>query len=201
MSLSNSRRTWGWRPAIALIVGAVVVSAALPALFDVIEDADPAATVPPDLRAALGPDLFQRLVPRALPVPDTTYSSGSDAVCDFRSDDRTVPRADTYGFLHVRVLRYGRIGWHSGADRAAEAHAWSCDASAIGGLFRDTSNLGDEACLAVQDEGEGGTASGSAVVRRGADVFWVDYYTHPGTAAEAERAVTDTVSAALTAVP
>ncbi|MRH89257.1 hypothetical protein GFY24_17685 [Nocardia sp. SYP-A9097] len=109
--------------------------------------------------------------------------------------------SNTYGFLHVRLLRYGRVGWSSGSDLASDALAESCENTAIGGRFQGAHGLGDEACVAYQDEGAGGTGFGSAILRRGADLVWVDYYTNPGTTDQARRAVTDVALAALAGVP
>jgi hypothetical protein len=186
---------------MAAVVLVIAGSAFLPKLLDAINDADPSAAAPPDLCAAIGPALFERLVPDGVPVTEAIYSSGSDAACEFRTANNSQVGSDTYGSLQVRLLRYGRSGWNSGPDVASDALTESCDNTAIGGRFHGARGLGDEACVAYQDEGKGGTALGSAVVRRGADLFWVDYYTHPGTVGQAEQAVTDVASASLAGVP
>ncbi|MEV2221574.1 hypothetical protein AB0E01_17040 [Nocardia vinacea] len=170
-------------------------------ILSMYEESHSAAAAPPDLCAAIGTGLFEHLVPEGVPDPKGTYSSGSDAACQYRTAaDRSID-SDTYGFLGVRLLRHGQVGWDSGADRAADALTSSCANTALAGQLHTTSSLGDAACTAYNDEGKDGTATGSVVVRRGADLLWVDYYTHPGTARQAQQAVTETTLAALAGVP
>ncbi|MVU78963.1 hypothetical protein GPX89_17130 [Nocardia sp. ET3-3] len=177
----------------------IAASAFLPKLLDTIDAADPPAAAPADLCAALGQALFERLVPYGVPQTQTIYSTGPDAACDHRTPNNRQADPDAYGSLHVRLLRYSRVGWHSPSGRASHAFAESCDNSAIGGSFQHTSGIADEACVAYQEESDSG--SGSAIVRRGADLFWVDNQTHLGTVDSARRAVADVVSAFLAAVP
>ncbi|WP_433712572.1 hypothetical protein ACQP2U_41245 [Nocardia sp. CA-084685] len=169
-------------------------------LLSTYEESHPAAAAPPDLCAAIGTGLFEHLVPDGVPEPEGTYSSDSDAACQYRTaKDRPID-SDTYGFSRVRLLRHGQVGWDSGADRAADALASSCANTSLAGQLHTTSSLGDGACTAYNDEGKDGTATGSAVIRRGADLLWVDYYTHPGTAGQAQQAVTEVTLATLAAV-
>ncbi|MFE3701563.1 hypothetical protein ACFXO7_27265, partial [Nocardia tengchongensis] len=179
----------------------VVASAFIPDVLDAIDAADPAAAAPPDLCAAIGPALFERLVAHGVPRTESNFSSGSDAACDYRTPDDRQFGSDTYGFLHVRLLRYGRVAWHSGADLASDALESACDGTAVAGRFRNARSLGDEACTASREEDNGATGFASAIVRRGADLLWVDYYAHPGTIDQAEHAVPEVVLAALAAVP
>ncbi|WP_433196761.1 hypothetical protein ACQP1G_45160 [Nocardia sp. CA-107356] len=164
------------------------------------EESHPPAAAPPDLCAAIGPGLFERLVPDGVPEPKAIYSSGPDAACQYYTTKDRPIGPDTYGFLGVRLLRYGQVGWDSGADRAADALVSSCGNSALAGQFHTASGLGDAACAVYNDEGKDGTAMGSAVVRRGADLFWVDFYTHPGTARQAQQSVAEIAVAALAGV-
>lgn len=180
----------------AVIVGGVF----LPNLLDAFDNAHPAAAAPPDLCAAIGPALFERLVPNGAPLTGATYSSGSDASCDYMTANNRSVGHDEYGDLHVRLLRYGRIAWNSGADRASDTVGKDCDGSSMAGRFHRLKALGDEACTAYSDEGQGGVAYGSAVIRRGADVLWIDFYTHPGTADQARQAVTEVASASLAGI-
>ncbi|MEV0463615.1 hypothetical protein AB0I30_13805 [Nocardia tengchongensis] len=169
--------------------------------MDAIDDADPPAAAPHDLCAAIGTALFERLVPGGIPLTETTYSSGSDAGCDYRTANGGQVGSNSYGSLHVRLLRYGRVGWYSGSDRASHALAESCDGTGASGRFHGVPGLGDESCSAFEDEGADRTGRGSAIVRRGSDLFWVDYYTHPGTGDQAERAVTEVALASLAGIP
>jgi hypothetical protein len=164
------------------------------------EKSHPPAAVPPDMCTAIGTDVFERLVPHGVPETGSTYSSGSDASCAYATTSDRSAGPDTYGFLRVRLLRYGQIGWTSGPDRASAALRDSCDDAAVAGQLHGASGLGDQSCAAYRDEGAGGTALGSAVFRRGADLFWVDYYTHPGTADHAAQAVAEVATAALAGI-
>ncbi|MGV9663761.1 hypothetical protein [Nocardia niigatensis] len=140
-------------------------------------------------------------MPHSAPLTEAIYSSGSDAACDYHTpNDRRIGSDAAYGRLHVRLLRYGRVGWHSGSDRASDALARSCDGTPVAGRFHSARGLGDEACVTYQDDAANDTDFGSAIVRRGADLFWVDYSTHPGTAGQAERAVTEVVMASLAGI-
>lgn len=195
------RRRLGCLTALGAVLVVIAGSAFLPKLLDAIDAADPPAAVPPDLCVAIGPALFERLVPDGVPLTEAIHSSGSDAACDYHTPNDRQIGSDNYGSLHVRLLRYGRVGWHSGAYLASDALARSCDGTAVGGRFHGARGLGDEACVAYQNQGAGDTALGSAVIRRGADLFWVDYYTHPGTVDQAERAVTEMALAALAGIP
>lgn len=197
---SVSPRRWGCLLPLAVVVLMFGGFALYMKLLSMYEDSHPAAAAPPDLCAVIGTGLFERLVPDGVPEPKATYSSGSDAACEYYTAKSRPIRSDTYGFLGVRLLRHGQVGLDSGADRAAEALASSCANTALAGSLHTTSSLGDAACAAYNDEGEDGTATGSAVVRRGADLLWVDYYTHPGTAGQAQQAVTETTLAALAGV-
>ncbi|KAA8888608.1 hypothetical protein F3087_16585 [Nocardia colli] len=194
------RRPWGCLLPLAIMVLVVAGFAVYLKLQSKSEQSHPAAAAPPDLCAAIGPAMFERLVPSGVPDTKASYSSGSDAACDYSTADGRPVGSDTYGYLHVRLLRYGQIGWKSGADLADDAQTSACAGSASAGPYHGASGLGDKACAVYSDEGPGGTAHGSMVMRRGADVFWVDYYTHPGAANRAERAVTEVAQAALAGV-
>ncbi|MFG1792660.1 hypothetical protein [Nocardia sp. NPDC049149] len=194
------RRRWGYvLPLVAgvlCLAGLVVYST----VHGKAEQSEPPAAAPPDLCLAIGPTTMARLVPDGVPETASNYSTGPDAACIYSTADGRPVGSTDYGYLRVRLLRYGRIGWDTGAERAAKALAESCESTATAGQFLRTRAFGDEACAAYSDVGDGGTAHGSAVVRRNADLFWVDYYTHPGTENDAQRAVTEVVSAALTGV-
>lgn len=194
------RRPWGCLLPLAIMVLVVAGFAVYLKLQSKSEQSHPAAAAPPDLCAAIGPALFERLVPFGARDAGASYSTGSDAACGYRTAKDTPIGSDTYGYLQVRLSRHGQIGWKSGSDHAADVHASACAGNATAGPFRGASGLGDKACAVYTDEGSGGTGLGSTVVRRGADVFWVDYYTHPGTANQAERAVTEVAQAALAGV-
>ncbi|NKY25009.1 hypothetical protein [Nocardia gamkensis] len=187
---------------LPLTVGILVVLgfAASLAIQARVERAHPPAAAPADLCAAIGPALFEQLVPDGVPSPGGSYSSGPDAACSYRTADSRPSGSDAYGLLDVRVLRYGQVGWDSGAERAGAALATSCRGTAAAGQLHSDGALGDEACSAYSAEGERGTAYGSAVVRRGADLFWVDYYTHPGTAEQVRQGVTAVSLACLAGV-
>ncbi|WP_330251677.1 hypothetical protein OG874_36985 [Nocardia sp. NBC_00565] len=200
MPSSTSPRLMGCLLPLAAVILMVGGFAAYVKLLSWYEDSHPPAAAPPDLCAAIGSGLFERLVPDGVPESKAIYSSGPDAACEYyTAEDRPIG-SDSYGFLGVRLLRYGQVGWDSGAERAADALVESCAGSSVAGQFHTTSGLGDAACAVDSDEGEGGTGKGSAVVRRGADLFWVNFYTHPGTAEQARQAVTETALAALQAV-
>lgn len=197
---SASSRPWGCLLPLAAVVLVFAVLGLYVKLLSMYEDSHQAAAAPPDLCAAIGIGLFERLVPDGVPEPKGIYSSGSDAACQYHTAENRPITSDAYGFLGVRLLRHGQVGWDSGADRAADALASSCANTALAGQLHTASSLGDAACTAYNDEGKDGTATGSAIVRRGADLLWVDYYTHPGTARQAQQAVTETTLAALTGV-
>ncbi|WP_433657748.1 hypothetical protein ACQPW1_38890 [Nocardia sp. CA-128927] len=201
MPPSAPRRLWGCLLPLALMVLIVAGFAVYLKLQARSEESHPPAAAPPDLCAAIGPALFERLVPFGVPETASIYSSGSDAACAYSTADGRPIGSNTYGFLRVRLLRYGQIGWDSGADRAADALTSACKSSASAGQFHPSSGLGDSSCAVYSDPDQGGTAHGSVVFRRGADLFSIDYYTHPGTAEQAERAVTEVARAALAGVP
>lgn len=187
-----------------LVVGGVVVAAfALLGIYvkvvDAVERAHPAAAAPPDLCAAVGTSLFERLVPDGVPLADANYSSGSGAACDYVTADRAASGSEMYGSLHVRLLRHGQVNWDTGDERASHYLAQLCAASPMAGKFAPTDAFGDEACAVATADG-GGTAYGSAVVRRGADLFEVGYYLHPGSASQAQGALGEAVTAALAGV-
>ncbi|MEV4237824.1 MULTISPECIES: hypothetical protein [unclassified Nocardia] len=197
---STPSRRWGCLlplAAVVLMFGGFALYLKLGSMY---EQSHPAAAAPPDLCAAIGTSLFERLVPDGMPEPSAIYSSGSDAACQYYTDKSRPIGSDTYGFLGVRLLRYGQVGWDSGVDRAADALVSSCANNALAGQFHSVSGLGDAACAVYNDEGKDGTAYGSAIVRRGADLLWVDYYTHPGTATQAQQVVTEIMLAALAGV-
>ncbi|MEU0503697.1 hypothetical protein [Nocardia sp. NPDC005998] len=98
--------------------------------------------------------------------------------------------------MDVRLRRHDQVSRDSGADRAADALASSCANTALAGSLQTATSLRDAACTAYNDGRKDGTAYGSAVVRRGADLLWVEYYTHPGAAGQAQQAVTETTLAA-----
>ncbi|QLY29342.1 hypothetical protein H0264_29310 [Nocardia huaxiensis] len=175
----------------------VAASAMLPKLLDWYDDRHPAAPAPADLCITVGVGLFERFVPAAQRDTSATYSSGSDARCAYR--ENSTAGTDEYGLLQVRLLRYGQIGWNSGADLAADAIDFGCESASIAGQFRDSTGLGDEACTAYTDEGEGGVAYGAAVIRRGADLIQIDYYRHPGSSGQALAAVNEVARALLAA--
>ncbi|MFD3704882.1 hypothetical protein ACFWUP_17230 [Nocardia sp. NPDC058658] len=161
------------------------------------ERSEPAAAVPPDLCAVIGPALFERAVPFGERMPAASYSGDSDAACEFHTADNHPIGVDEYGNLKVRLLRYGRIWWISGADQASKALASWCDGSAMMGRFVPGAGLGDESCNADGDDGE--TAASSVVVRRGADLIWVDHYRHPASASDTRRTVREVAAATLAA--
>ncbi|MFE7746716.1 hypothetical protein [Nocardia sp. NPDC057455] len=183
-------RRWGCLFPLGIWILVILGFAAYLALQARSERAHPAAAAPADLCVAIGPALFEQLVPHGVPLPGGSYSSGPDAACSFRTGQSRPFGSDAYGLLDVRVLRHGQVGWDSGADRAAAALASSCRNTAAAGRFQSDRGLGDDACSAYSAEGEGGTAYGSAVIRRGADLFWIDYYTHPGTTDQVRQGVT-----------
>lgn len=160
----------------------------------------PPAAAPADLCSAIGIPVFERLVPAAARVTEATYSSGGDAACYYITRD-SPPGNDGYGLLHVRLLRYGGFFWRSGTARASNALDHVCDGPAVAGQLHDATGLGDEACAADSDEGPGGTGASSVILRRGADVIWIDYSRHPATTAQTQQAVVDVAMAALAGVP
>ncbi|WP_067659510.1 hypothetical protein [Nocardia harenae] len=175
----------------------IVVAALVPTVLDAVADDDEPAAAPPDLCAAIGVTVFERWVPAALPVPEATYSSGPDAACDYRSD----PRSNTAsGSLHVRLLAHGRFAWRSGADRASRALAAACEATTASGPLRETESLGRPACVAYQEDTAADIGSGSAVIRDGADLYWIDYVAGPGSIDRVREAIADVASAALSRV-
>lgn len=200
MPPSTPRRRWGCLLPLTVAILVVAGFAGYLKLQAWSERSHPPAAAPADLCAAIGPTLFEQLVPDGVRQTESIYSSGSDAACDYSTADNRPIGSDMYGFLHVRLLRYGQVGWDSGADRASAALAHSCKGTAVAGQFHGASGLGNEACTVYSEEGQGGTAHGSAVVRRGADLFWVDYYRHPGTAQQARQAVTEVALASLAGV-
>ncbi|GIG70449.1 hypothetical protein [Phytomonospora endophytica] len=189
-----------WGCLIPLVV-VVVVGAAFAVYLLVQRDAErdhpPAAA--PDLCVVLG-DLPVRLVPHDEVEAEATYTSGPDASCVHSTADGRPAGSEDYGFLRARLLRYGQIGFTSGPDRAGETFVSECAAGFTAGPSSGLPGLGDEACAAYSDEGEGGTAHGSVVARRGADLFWVDYYVHPGAAEQAGEAVAETARTLLAGV-
>ncbi|WP_157172331.1 hypothetical protein [Nocardia pneumoniae] len=199
MTSSTSRRRWGCLLPLATVILLVVGFAGYLALQARSERSHPAAAAPADLCEAIGPAVFERSVPDGVPQRESNYSSGSDAACVYSTADSRPPTSGMYGFLRVRLLRYGQVGWDSGAERAAAALADSCAATAVAGQFQSASGLGNEACTAYSETDQDGTAHGSAVIRRGADLIWVDYYRHPGTADQARQAVTEVALASLAA--
>ncbi|MEU4601153.1 hypothetical protein [Nocardia sp. NPDC023988] len=184
---------------VAAVVVVIALSAALPVALDRWTRAHPSAPAPADLCAAIGVARFERWVPAGVPDPGSTYSSGSDAMCTYRTPSDGPGHADAYGYLQVRVLRYGDIGSTSGTERAAEALEFGCGNTAMAGSFRPHEGFGDDACLATGDSGDD-TAAGSMVIQRGADLISVDHYRHRATPRFAQMAVEDVTAAALVAV-
>ncbi|MFC9892086.1 hypothetical protein ACFVMC_00190 [Nocardia sp. NPDC127579] len=181
---------------VITVVLFVVLSVFGEKIMDAVNESDPAADAPPDLCAAIGTTLFERLVPDGVADTETNYSTGRDARCAYRTADGSrSSTSDTYGFLEVRLLRHGRFAWKSRSDVASEAFVSACGNTKIGGKLQGEHGLGDEACTAYTQDGA--TAIGSAVIRRGADLFWVDYYTHPGSGPQVRSAMTEVVSASL----
>ncbi|MFE6858090.1 hypothetical protein [Nocardia sp. NPDC057668] len=193
---STFRRRLLWAVAVVVLVFAAL--GIYVKVVAAVERARPAAAAPPDLCAAVGTSLFEKLVPEAVPLADANYSSGPGAACDYVSA-RGGSGSEMYGSLHVRLLRHGQVNWDTGSERAAAYLADLCRATAMGGKFSATTAFGDEACAVSTVDG-GGTAYASAVVRLGADLLSVNYYVHPGGAAQAQRAVEETVAAALEGV-
>lgn len=192
------RRPWG----CLIPLAAVVVIGAGFAVYLLVQreaERDHPAAAAPDLCAVLG-GLPGRLVPHAEVEAETTYVSGPDASCVYSTADTRPAGSEDYGYLRARLLRYGQIGFASGADRAAEAFTGECAAGFTAGPGHDLPGMGDAGCAAYDDEGDGGTAHGSVVVRRGADLFWVDFHVHPGTARQAEEAVAETARTLLSGV-
>lgn len=191
--MSEKRKPGLWGCLIPVVV-VLVLGGALAAYLLMQREAerDHPAAAAPDLCVILG-DLPARVVPHGEVEKETTYTSGSDASCVYTTAD-THP---DYGFLRTRLLRYGQIGSATGAERAETAYEGECAAGFTAGPSSPVSGLGDAACSGYSDEGDGGTAHGSVVVRRGADLFWVDYYVHPALADEAETVVGETIRTLL----
>lgn len=198
MSEKRATKLWG---CLFPLVAVVVIGAAFAVYLLMQRDAerDHPAAAAPDLCVVLG-DLPARVVPHGEQEKEATYMSGSDASCVYSTADGRPAGSEDYGFLRTRLLRYGQIGSASGPDRAAETFERECAAGFTAGPSGAVSGLGDAACAAYSDEGEGGTADGSMVVRRGADLFWVDYYVHPELAAKAEEVIGETARTLLDGV-
>ncbi|WP_067987685.1 hypothetical protein [Nocardia caishijiensis] len=184
---------------VTVVVTVIAVSAALPAALDRWTRAHPPASAPADLCEAVGAARFQRWVPAGVRDPDSTYSSGSDAMCTYRTPTDEPGHADAYGYLQVRVLRYGDIGWTSGTERAVDALEFACGVTPMAGSFGPDEGFGDEACLARGDSGDE-TAAATLVVQHGADLISVDHYRRSATPEFARLAVEDVATAALAAL-
>lgn len=195
MSEKRGTKVWG---CLIPLVAVVVIGAAFTVylLMQQKSERDDPPAAAPDLCVVLG-DLPVRVVPDGEVEKETTYTSGADASCVYSTADGRPAGSEDYGFLRTRLLRYGQIGSASGPDRAAATFESECAAGFTAGPSSSVSGLGDEACAGYSDEGDGGTAHGSVVVRRGADVFWVDYYVHPELAAKAEEVVGETIRVLL----
>ncbi|MGK8555788.1 hypothetical protein [Nocardia gipuzkoensis] len=87
MPPSKPRLLWGYPLPLTSALLVVAGSAVYLKLMAAYEDAHPPAAAPPDLCAAIGPALFERLVPFGAPQAESIYSSGSDASSDYTTAD------------------------------------------------------------------------------------------------------------------
>lgn len=186
---------------VALAVTAVMLAAAMGyvVLGERYTRTHPPAAAPADLCSVIGASLIESLVPGGAPVPEATPSSGAGASCHYLTRN-SPPGTDSYGLLHVRLLRHGGVFWRQGTTRASDALGAACDVSGFAGKLYDTEGYGDEACTADHDGGSDGTSESSVILRRGADLIWVDYALHPAGAGQTRQGVVEVVGATLGAI-
>lgn len=178
---------------VVLVVAVVVAGLAYVRLTERSDRDHPAATAPADLCAVVGEQTVARFVPFPERESEGVYSSttpaNGDAGCAWSSGGART--GESYALLRVRVLRHGQIANKSGVDRASEAYDDVCKDPGGAGVGGTVTGLGDEACVAEDDPDSDRTASAYLRVRRGADLFWVDYSLHPGTARDVRDRATE----------
>jgi hypothetical protein len=176
---------WAMLAAGCVVIVAITAFGYLQLVGEEPADPQPAPTAPDDLCAVVGEDLVAQLLPGELRLGETgNYSEGPDASCayDSATDD------GGYGHVNMRLLRYGESDGVDGVTRADETFGDGCDAAISNIESTAQPGLGEEACIAAAEDSSG-TAHGDVVVRRGADLIWVNYWVNPGSASDAEEAV------------
>ncbi|GLZ77970.1 hypothetical protein Afil01_27770 [Actinorhabdospora filicis] len=166
-------------------------------MTDASDESHPPADAPSDLCAIVGDDLAASLVPRASRSTGSVYSQGPDAACQW---DSAEPGSGDYGSLWVRILRYGQVSGEDGSSYADGVFGDDCDAIVSNYQATTTGGLGDEACVATETSGTGGTAFADLVVRHGADIVWVRYYVNPGAGVDVRQRVVDVAARVLAGV-